>query len=88
MLASLLILLAMPVLDTGRVRGGQYRPLWRLAFWVLVADLVLLGFLGGMHAEEPWVTIGAFATIVYFAWYLVMVPLVGIVENTLADLRD
>jgi len=88
MLASLLILLAMPVLDTSRVRGGQFRPLWRIAFWSLVAILVVLGWLGGNHAESPFVEIGAVASILYFAWYLVLVPVVGIVENTLADLDE
>jgi ubiquinol-cytochrome c reductase cytochrome b/c1 subunit len=48
MLGSLLILLAMPVLDTSRVRGGQFRPLWRMAFWALAVDLALLGYLGSM----------------------------------------
>lgn len=86
MLGSLLILLAMPLLDTSRVRGGQFRPLWRAAFWFLVSDLVLLGWLGSQHAEEPFVTIGAIASIVYFAWYVILVPVVGIIENTLADL--
>lgn len=86
MLCSLLILLAMPILDTSRVRGGQFRPLWRFAFWVLVADLVLLGYLGSQHPTEPYVIIGAVATLLYFAWYVCLVPLVGVVENTLADI--
>jgi len=86
MLGSLLILLAMPLLDTSRVRGATFRPLWRGAFWFLVVDLVLLGWLGSQHAEEPFTTIGAVASIVYFGWYVVLVPAVGIIENTLADL--
>nr|GFA61536.1 NADH dehydrogenase subunit 3, mitochondrial [Tanacetum cinerariifolium] len=68
----------MPVLDTSRVRGGQFRPLWRMAFWFLATDLVLLGYLGSQHAEEPYITIGAFASIFYFAWYLVIVPVVAL----------
>jgi ubiquinol-cytochrome c reductase cytochrome b subunit len=58
-----------------------------MAFWFLATDLVLLGYLGSQHAEEPYITIGAFASIFYFAWYLVIVPVVGIVENTLSDLE-
>lgn len=85
MLGALLILLAMPVLDTGRVRGSQFRPLMRGAFWVLVADFFLLMYIGSQHAEEPFVTIGAAATAVYFGWFVILVPLVGIIENTLID---
>jgi len=85
MLGSLLILLAMPVLDTSRVRGSQFRPLMRIAFWALVAIFVVLLWLGGQHATEPFVTLGAVFTGLYFSWYLVLVPMVGLVENTLMD---
>ena len=86
MLGSLLILLAMPLLDTGRIRGNQFRPLMRVAFWVLVADFFLLMWLGSMHAESPFVELGAIATALYFGWFVIIVPMVGVIENTLADL--
>ncbi len=85
MLGAILILLAMPVLDTGRVRGSQFRPLMRVAFWILVADFFLLMHIGAQHAEEPYVTLGAAATALYFSWFLVLVPAIGIIENTLID---
>jgi ubiquinol-cytochrome c reductase cytochrome b subunit len=86
MLGSLLILLLMPLLDTSRVRGSQFRPLMRFAFWVFVTDFFLLMYIGSQHAEEPYITIGAIATALYFGWFLVIVPVVGIIENTLMDI--
>lgn len=86
MLASLLILLGMPVLDTSRVRGSQFRPLMRFAFWVFVTDFFLLMYLGSQHAEEPYITMGAIATVVYFGWFVLVVPVIGIIENTLMDI--
>jgi ubiquinol-cytochrome c reductase cytochrome b subunit len=86
MLGSLLILLAMPILDTSRVRGSQFRPLMRFAFWMFVTVFFLLMYLGSQHREEPYITVGAIATALYFGWFLVIVPVVGIVENTLADI--
>lgn len=86
MLGALLILLAMPILDTGRIRGNQFRPLMRVAFWILVADFFLLMHVGSQHAEEPYVTVGALATALYFGWFVIIVPMVGIIENTLADI--
>jgi ubiquinol-cytochrome c reductase cytochrome b subunit len=83
---AILILLAMPLLDTSRVRGSQFRPLMRFAFWVFVTDFFLLMYLGSQHAEEPYITIGAIATVVYFGWFVVVVPVVGIIENTLMDI--
>ena len=86
MFSALLILLAMPLLDTSRIRGAQFRPLMRFAFWVLVADFFMLMFLGSMHVEEPYITLGQISTFFYFFWFLGLVPLIGIVENTLIDL--
>src|SRR6195952_4959653 len=85
MLGSLLILLAMPILDTSRTRASQFRPVMKFAFGVLVIDFFLLMYLGSQHAEEPYITIGAVATALYFGWFIVIVPVVGIIENTLMD---
>jgi len=86
MLASLLILLAMPIVDTSRVRGSQFRPLMRWAFWLFVADFFVLMYIGSQHVEEPFITVGALATAFYFSWFLIVVPVIGIVENTLLDI--
>nr|YP_010568249.1 apocytochrome b [Cutaneotrichosporon mucoides]UZC57682.1 apocytochrome b [Cutaneotrichosporon mucoides] len=86
MLGSLLILLAMPILDTSRVRGSQFRPLMRFSFWVFVTDFFLLMYLGSQHAEEPYITIGMIATAIYFGWFIVLLPVIGIIENTLMDI--
>ncbi len=88
MLGSLLILLAMPILDTSRIRGSQFRPLMRVAFWAFVTDFFLLMYIGSQHAAEPYITVGAVATIFYFGWFVVIVPVVGIVENTLMDIAQ
>jgi len=86
MFGSLLILLAMPLLDTSRIRGSQFRPLMRLSFWVFVVDFLLLMWLGSCHVESPFIEIGQAATAFYFSWFLVVVPVIGIVENTLMDI--
>jgi len=86
MLAALLILLAMPLLDTSRIRGAQFRPLMRFAFWVFAANFFVLMYLGACHVEDPFITVGQISTALYFAWFVVIVPVIGIVENTLLDL--
>ena len=86
MLGSLLILLAMPILDTGRPRGGTYRPAYALIFRMFVAVFFFLMFIGGQHREEPYITIGAIRTGLYFGWFLGILPMTGIIENTLIDI--
>lgn len=85
MLAALLILMVLPWTDTGETRGSQFRPLHRALFWVLVGVFVLLLLMGSQHVESPFVEVGQVATLVYFAYFTVAMPLVGLIENTLAN---
>jgi len=86
MFGSLLILLAMPLLDLSRVRGSAFRPLMKFFFWLLVVDFLILLWCGSQHVEEPFITLGQFATKFYFSWFLIIVPVVSVIENTLIDL--
>ncbi len=86
MFGSLLILLVMPIVDTSRIRGSQFRPLMRLSFWFFVVDFALLLWLGQKHVEPPFIVMGQIATAFYFAWFLVIVPVIGVIENTLMDI--
>jgi ubiquinol-cytochrome c reductase cytochrome b subunit len=86
MFASLLILLAMPLLDTSRIRGSQFRPIMKFMFWVFVANFFILMWIGSQHPETPYSEIGQVSTLLYFAWFLFIVPITGILENTLMDL--
>jgi ubiquinol-cytochrome c reductase cytochrome b subunit len=87
MFISLLILLAIPILDQSRIRGSQFRPVQRCLFWILTADFILLMYLGSQHVEQPFILIGQIATALYFLWFIVLVPLASIVENTLLDIK-
>nr|YP_009048493.1 cytochrome b [Heterobasidion irregulare]AHK09746.1 cytochrome b [Heterobasidion irregulare] len=86
MFGSLLILLVLPLTDLSRIRGSQFRPLMKLAFWFFVVDFVILLWIGSQHPESPYLEIGQFSTAFYFAWFLVIVPFIGITENTLMDI--
>ena len=86
MFASLLILLAMPLLDTSRIRGSQFRPIMKFMFWVFVANFFILMWIGSQHPETPYSEIGQVSTLLYFAWFIFIVPVTGILENTLMDL--
>jgi ubiquinol-cytochrome c reductase cytochrome b subunit len=85
MFGSLLILLVLPYVDTSRVRSNQFRPAMKIAFWFFVVDFFILMWIGSQHPNSPYVEIGQFATTFYFAWFLVIVPFIGLSENTLID---
>jgi ubiquinol-cytochrome c reductase cytochrome b subunit len=86
MFAAILILLTLPILDTSRIRSNAFRPIMKFFFWLFVANFFILGWIGGNHAEEPFITIGQISTVFYFSYFLILVPSIGIVENTLIDL--
>jgi ubiquinol-cytochrome c reductase cytochrome b subunit len=86
MFGSLLILLVLPLTDLSRNRGSQFRPAMKLAFWFFVVDFIILMWIGSQHPETPYVEIGQIATAFYFLWFLVIVPFIGITENTLMDI--
>lgn len=86
MFASLLILLVLPLTDTSRIRGNMFRPLGKFIFWELVVVFFLLMWIGSQHPVSPYVEIGQISTALYFSWFVIQVPLVGIIENTLFDL--
>lgn len=70
MLASLLILLVLPLVDTHALRGAILRPAYRICFWVLAAVFYLLFLLGAIHAEAPWTTAGQVLTALYFLTFV------------------
>ena len=86
MFASLLILLVMPIVDVSRIRGNQFRPLMKFFFWVFVVNFFILFWIGAQHPGYPYTVVGQVSTTLYFLFFLFIVPVTGICENTLMDL--
>jgi ubiquinol-cytochrome c reductase cytochrome b subunit len=58
----------------------------KLAFWLFVVDFIILMWIGSQHPNSPYLEIGQIATIFYFAWFLIIVPVIGLIENTIFDI--
>jgi ubiquinol-cytochrome c reductase cytochrome b/c1 subunit len=81
MFSSILILLFLPWLDTSRVRSGKYRPIFKLEFWVFGIVCVALGFIGSKPPEGAYVVWGQLLTVYYFAHFIILLPLMGLLET-------
>jgi len=88
MLAAILIILILPKTDLGITKGLQFRPLSKIAFYLFVTNFLLLLQLGAKHVESPFIEFGQISTALYFAYYLVIMPAVSVLENTLIDLSQ
>lgn len=81
MFSAILILFALPWLDTSKVRSAKFRPLYRQFFWLFFVNAMVLGYVGGQPAEGILVRLGQFCTAYYFAHFLVILPLLGKIEK-------
>nr|AGY95380.1 cytochrome b [Osteoglossum ferreirai]BAB19299.1 cytochrome b [Osteoglossum ferreirai] len=87
LLFSILILMTVPFLHTSKMKGITFRPVSQFLFWMLVADMIILTWIGGMPVEPPFILIGQIASILYFMLFLILLPLAGLMENKMLQLK-
>jgi ubiquinol-cytochrome c reductase cytochrome b subunit len=81
MFAAVLVLAFVPWLDTSRVRSAKYRPIFKWFLWFFFFSVVALGYLGGKPAEGIYVAWARLFTLYYFAFFLVIMPVLGLLET-------
>ena len=86
--ASLLIYLILPFVHTSRIKSSTFRPLAALAFWAFIGNFICLIILGGRPVEEPFVSLSIYSLIFYFTYFLILVPVIGIIENVTFKSRN
>ncbi|AEH89966.1 MULTISPECIES: cytochrome b N-terminal domain-containing protein [Mesorhizobium] len=81
MFGSIVVLFVVPWLDRSKVRSAVYRPWYRVFFWLFVANGLFLGWLGSRPAEGNYVVMSQLATLYYFAFFLIALPVLGLIEK-------
>ena len=77
-----MILAALPWLDTSKIRSAVFRPLYKQFYWILVIDVLVLGYVGAMPAEGLYLLVARVATAYYFMHFLIILPVLGLTEKT------
>nr|AIG52587.1 cytochrome b [Ctenotus lateralis] len=83
LLFSILILMFVPALHTSKQRGNAFRPFSQTLFWALVSNIIILTWIGGQPVEDPFIIIGQIASTTYFIIFLILMPAVAKMENSL-----
>jgi ubiquinol-cytochrome c reductase cytochrome b subunit len=86
MFSALVILLTLFKADLGLTKGFQFRPLSKIFFYIFIVNMGILLQLGAKHVESPFIELGQISTIFYFSYFLIIIPTISIIENTLMDL--
>jgi len=87
MVGAILILLILPFTNTSCVRSSAFRPIYRQFYWLLVIDFLMLGWIGQEAVARPFVAIGQVATVFYFFFFIILFPLIGLIENSLMQTK-
>ena len=85
MFGSIAVLFLLPFLNTSRVRNTTYRPIFKFFFWLFVADVIVLTWSGQKPVKDSYIFVAQVATVFYFLFFLVIIPVVGKIENSLAS---
>jgi ubiquinol-cytochrome c reductase cytochrome b subunit len=86
MFSAILALLSLPFTDLSKLRGIQFRPLSKIAFFIFIVNFLILMQLGAKHVESPFIEFGQISTALYFAHFIIIVPFITLLENSLIDL--
>ena len=87
MLGSILVMLTIPFTYTGYVRNTTYRPIFKIFYWLLVTSFLSLMWLGQAPMNDPFIWLGQIFGAYYFAFFLIIIPIVGIIENKLVNYK-
>nr|YP_003934387.1 cytochrome b [Phrynoderma hexadactylum]BAJ21266.1 cytochrome b [Phrynoderma hexadactylum] len=86
LLSSIIVLFLVPLIHTSKQRSLIFRPFAKIFFWALIANTLILTWIGGQPVEDPFIMIGQVASFLYFSLFLIILPLTGLLENFLLKL--
>ena len=81
LILSILVLIIFPFLVNPKINSAYFRPFFKFFFWLFIMDFIILTWIGGKPIEEPYYLIGQFATLYYFLYFIIILPLLTKIEN-------
>jgi len=69
---ALVVLILLPFIHMSKVKGSVFTPSYKILFWIFAFDVICLGWLGQKPMSPPYQDFGAIATIIYFAYFVIL----------------
>jgi ubiquinol-cytochrome c reductase cytochrome b subunit len=88
MFSALISIMLLSITDLSRSKGLQFRPISKIVFYIFLANFLVLMQLGAKHVESPFIEFGQLSTALYFSHFILIVPMISLIENTLVDLSS
>jgi ubiquinol-cytochrome c reductase cytochrome b subunit len=85
MVGALLVLFIIPFTNTSKIKSTNYRPIFKVCYWLLVSDFIILTWVGQKPIKDTYILIGQLATAYYFLFFIVLIPVVGFIETKLLE---
>ena len=85
MISSILVLMCLPLLHSTEIRSSRFRPIYKLIYWIFLICCLILGWIGGLPVEPPYILIGQLSSIYYFLHFIIFLPCLGKLENFLLN---
>lgn len=87
MVGAILVMLLIPFTYTGYIRNTTYRPLFKIFYWLWIADFIILMVVGQAPITDPFIALGQVASVYYFSFFIILVPLIGMIETKLVSYK-
>jgi ubiquinol-cytochrome c reductase cytochrome b subunit len=78
-------MLILPITNLSNLKNLQFRPFSKIIFFVFVVNFVILMIIGAKHVESPYIELGQISTVLFFGYFLVLVPIVTGIENLISN---
>ena len=88
MFSSLIVLFFIPFINTSDIKSTNFRPLFKIFYWLTVTNFLLLGWIGQKPVTDIYIIVGQFATAYYFLFFLFLIPILGVIESVLANFKS
>nr|WCH57661.1 apocytochrome b [Hypnea sp.] len=85
MISAIAILAVLPWVHSTEIRSSRFRPIYRCLYWTFVTICMILGWIGGMPVEDPYILIGQLASLYYFIYLICFLPFLGKIEKFLLN---